>query len=294
MRPCRGTLLFVLLLWCTSAFADKREAEVAAAFRAELPRIAKLLETQAEEIRVRMPRSNLPITVSHDDAVRLIDGVEAEMRKALPHRELAPFQDLVTELFAGARRRLDRRRDALAERAGPGRVDEAWFRAMMADLADFFRTRVASPPGEAVCFVTSGATVVLSSPSAKSDRIELRTNSVKRLYVGRYDYTISRDGSVVSSGTIDLLLNAQRIVDCSEAPEGCRLASGGWNDAGDRHPPSLICFQLCGLHLTSIWRYPSVIPEQEAVRCAHAAEPCFSRCWCGAPPLSHNRAGPRE
>ncbi|HYR29729.1 MAG TPA: hypothetical protein VEU30_14770, partial [Thermoanaerobaculia bacterium] len=171
--------MLLALLMCWAGVADAREAKIAAAFRAELPRIAKLLETQAEEVEVRTPRSNRPITVSHEEAIRLLDRVEAQVRTALPHPELAPFQALVAELFAGARRRFDHRRDGLAARAGPGRVDEEWFRAMIADLADFFRTRVASPPAEAVCFVTSGATVVLTPPSVKSDRIELRTDSVK-------------------------------------------------------------------------------------------------------------------
>jgi len=218
-----------------------REAEIAAAFRAEMPRIAELLETQAAEIRVSTPRSNLPVTVSREHAVDMLDRVEAHVRAVLPYRELAPFHDAVAAMFEHARRQFDRprgtawRRDIiLVQRRDHGRVEESWFRAVIGDLAGFFRNRGESDPADSVCFLTtpdSGATIIFSPPSFASDRTEVQTNSRKTLYLGRYEYTTSRLGYFVSTGTIDLLLDAQRVVECTlprttGAPHGCRPVSG--------------------------------------------------------------------
>jgi hypothetical protein len=220
----------------------ERTQQIAHAFRTELLRIADSLQNQAKEIVV----SRSPRTVSRKDAIRLFNDAEDDIRRSLPYRELAPFRDAVAELMIEVRQALLKpavtlqglasNPDILLVQSGRRnqRVEESTFRALVNGVAAILRGLGGNSPADTVCILTTpeaGANVVFSPPSFRSDRTEVFSNSRKMMYLGRYHYEITRSNYVKSDGYVNLLLDPQRVVECTlprtaSASRGCRPITG--------------------------------------------------------------------
>jgi hypothetical protein len=212
-----------------SAPDSDRAREIASLFRVKLQWVADRLEAAAKEVPVNYPRSSLPATVRREDVLQLLVRVKADVREALPYDELAPFRDAVDARLAeaaaevGLPRRVGAagRQNAIVlvqqDRTPPGGVEEQLFRSIVTRLVGFFRNTSETSPGDTVCFRTTpehGANILLYPESFPSDRWNVPTTSRKWLYLGRYVFEITKKNYVKGVGSMDLLLDTQRVVEC--------------------------------------------------------------------------------
>jgi hypothetical protein len=210
-----------------SAPDSERAREIASLFRVKLQWVADRLEAAARQIPVN--RSSQPGTVQREDVLQLLAKVRADVREALPYDELAPFRDAVDARLAeaavevGLPRRagaVDRRPEIFLvqnDRTPPGRVEEHSFRSIITKLVGFFRNTSETSPGDTVCFLTTpepGANILLYPESFPSDRWNVPTASRKWLYLGRYVFEITKQRYVKGLGSMDLLMDTQRVVEC--------------------------------------------------------------------------------
>jgi hypothetical protein len=206
-----------------------RAREIASLFRTKLRWVADRLEAAAREVPVNYPRSSLPPSVRREDVLQLLARVKADVLEALPYDELAPFRDAVDARLAQAAAEvgLPRRVGAAGgqtaillvqqDRTPPGRVEEQLFRSIVNRLVGFFRNTSETSPGDTVCFLTTpeyGANILLYPESFPSDRWNVPTASRKWLYLGRYVFEITKKNYVKGLGSMDLLLDTQRVIEC--------------------------------------------------------------------------------
>lgn len=220
--------------------------QIADAFRSSLKSIADRLEVAAQQIPVIRAERSQPSLVRRDDVLRLLEGVEEEVGKALPYSELAPFRDAVAELVRNAKNEIDGQfhdyvpRTRASARNGielvrnddvlvPGTIEEAVFRALVRSVTGFLRRAGETSPIDTLCVLTTpenGANIVLYPPSLPSDRRGLRTASRVALYLGRYAVEINNR----SVGFVNILLDPERVIECSLRTavnnQACRPISG--------------------------------------------------------------------
>jgi hypothetical protein len=224
--------------------AEKRPQQIARAFQTALKSIADKLEAEARDVPVLDSGSSQTRVVRRDDVILLLDHAEQEARKTLPYRELAPFRDAVAELMREAKNEIEKR-TVESRRAADGAaivlvrskvssssatIEENVFRSLIGGLVGFFRNASETSPVDTFCFLSKpelGATIILYPPSLPSDRSSLRTASKVTLYLGRYAVEINQK----KGGYLNLLLDPQRVVECSQPrddanTQSCRMISG--------------------------------------------------------------------
>ncbi|MGZ5445241.1 MAG: hypothetical protein ACXW5U_25505 [Thermoanaerobaculia bacterium] len=208
---------------------DHRASTIASAYRRELTRIATELEVRARELPARRK------TLRGRDVVRVIDRTQRDVRKTLDYPELAAFHDALAEAFDDARAEaMAERAIALVAKKPDSRMPEEDARSLLQRLGDLLRNAARTSPFARVCILTtpeSGAAALLYPQSFPSRKQQVTTASWLTLYVGSYAYEITRRGYVTSKGTVNLLLNSERILECplrrgDDDAQSCRYLAG--------------------------------------------------------------------
>ena len=131
----------------------------------------------------------------------MVDELRGEaMEKSIARRQMNPVFLLVRE--------------------GPppgSRLPEKQARSIIGRFLDFITPKGPSPL-RSLCIVTtpeSGAVVALYPSSFPSDRSETMSTGTLELYLGRYNYEITRDGYQRAIGVVNLFRNPQRVLACT-------------------------------------------------------------------------------
>lgn len=190
---------------------------IAETFRRELRRVADAAEAASREVQGR------------EGLLALLNGVESDLRRSLPFPELAAFQDALAE-------KLDRlRRNATDSARGRGvyyLVADDAEQSVLAGFVQWLRDLADTSPIRRICVVTdpTGADVKLYPASFPSDFQTTRSIGPLTLFLGRYAYEITRTDYVKSTGFVNLLRNAEQVVECplvrtAGDPSACRLVA---------------------------------------------------------------------
>lgn len=224
----------------TPTLEPRNDAEIAKAFRSVLLRLASQIDRAASALRVEPTGFLRQKTVPLNDVLEIIDTARAELRRSLPYRELTPFHDSVASRIEEDR--LELMSSAVAE-IGPDdaaivlvqerrekRVKEKVAKGTLARLANWFRNLGGTSPLARVCFrraPTDDAMIAVFPKSVPEDRDTTAFVSPLTLYLGEYKYEVSRAGRVTNRGSMDILLNPERVLSCpkTDGPT-CRLIDG--------------------------------------------------------------------
>jgi len=193
-----------------------------AAFRRELPRIAAQTKKEARHLPVNRR------TIATNDVLILLDHAQQDIATSLPYPELAAFRDAVAATIdelrgeaiekSIARRRTNRAIVLIREGPPPApRLPEKEARRLIDRFIDFITPKGTSPL-RSICIVTtpeSGAVVALYPSSFPTDRSETLSTGTIELYLGRYNYEITRSGFQRATGVVNLLRNPDRVLACT-------------------------------------------------------------------------------
>lgn len=163
------------------------------------------------------------------DVVRLLEETRADLFDNLAQPEFAPFRDYVDALFGEALRNLQALssqaarppapgvRLAAYRQAPPAQVDKSAAERLFEQILALFSAAEAAPVRE-LCIQTvpkDRATFQIFPESYPADAREASTVSVvTNLFVGRYLYTVHKDGFKPVSSRIDLIRETQKVLDC--------------------------------------------------------------------------------
>lgn len=218
----------------------RNDAEIIEAFRSALMRVASQIDRAASELRAEPTGFQGQKTVPLADVLGIIDAAKAELRKSLPYRELTAFHDSVVSRIEEDRRELissavaeighDEAAIVFVQARPEKRVNESVAKGTLARLANWLRNLSGISPLARVCFrraPTDHALIAVFPASVPEDRDTTAFVSPLTLYLGKYMYEVSRAGRVTNRGSMDILLNPERVLICPNADgPTCRLIEG--------------------------------------------------------------------